>query len=139
MRQLKYRSLQVFFHSLQRKLHWLYINEQSTCEILTFKTVQACFQHSSYLSEIINPYKLGKSLRSSNGNFLTKPKLSSDFGKHCFFSDSPTVLKSSHQNFDSVLFFRLFEKIHTYFSTFKIDSSLTSFQMHMPHSFLQKE
>ena len=74
---------------LLRQLHWLPIHKRINYKIalLTFKTL--LLQQPSYLSPLLVPYNPSRSLRSTNSNFLCKPRVCTAFQSRAFSVAAP--------------------------------------------------
>jgi len=74
---------------LLRQLHWLPVHKriQYKTALLTFKTLTS--NQPSYLSSLLIPYRPSRSLRSSNSNFLTVPRVSTSLQSRAFSVAAP--------------------------------------------------
>ena len=79
---------------LLRQLHWLPVAKriQYKTALVTFKTIST--QQPTYLSSLLVPYNPSRSLRSSSGNFLTVPRVTTVFQSRAFSVAAPHLWNS---------------------------------------------
>ena len=83
---------------LLHKLHWLPVSSRIKFKIatLTFKVLK--FQKPAFIFDLIAPYILPRSLRSSSKNLLIVPDIRSEIGRRSFSFAAPTIWNSLPQN-----------------------------------------
>ena len=79
---------------LLRQLHWLPVLKrmQYKTALITYKTLYS--HEPAYLSSLLCPYNPPRTLRSSSGNLLTVPRVSSVFQSRAFSVEAPRLWNS---------------------------------------------
>ena len=100
-----------------RNLHWLPVQQRISFKIacLTFKTLRQ--QQPAYLFELLTPYNPSRTLRSTNQQLLTVPKINSAAGRRSFSFAAPTIwnaLPLALRTAPSFVSFRSALKTHFY-------------------------